>query len=79
MWTIMHWEIYTAFPLYENTNEDTPNISNDRGNKESYRRNTAVSLVYDLFSDEYAGVFPVETSFSKPFWQIDRKPNSTGI
>ena len=45
----MHWEIYTAFTLYENTNKDTPKISNDRGNKESYGRNTAVILVYDFF------------------------------
>lgn len=40
---------------------------------------TAVILVYDLLSNEDAGVFLRDTHPSEPFWQIDSKANSTGI
>lgn len=43
-----------------------------------YLINTAMILVYVLFSNKHAGDFLGKTHLFKSFWQIDSKGNSSG-
>jgi len=66
--------------LQENIKEDNPPKGVVMGDmKKANVGSTAVILVYDLLSNEDAGVFLRDTHPSKPFWQTDSKANSTGI